>query len=530
MKSKMAAAVVLSVFILSMAAPFLVQDAEALNSDDYYVTVPGTQAPSKTVYITMGNGESHTWQIFVVNVSEKYLDVYYDYSVESKDAKITDHPEATLIGPEGSSEPSVAKGSFTVLINELSDGHDSLKIGLTVHVMDVSDPDTVLDTEIVFDIKVLSIYDNEGVYNKFFGIIPNNLPEPLNSAWVTATVTVLTFSLIAWLIGTFLISKIVLFVSSRISQEDAHTLQRKTRWLIVGLVTLLATHLGVRIIDEDPVIISTVSLWLYVFCIILVALILWRVYSFIIETALRNIEKANLDSAIDTSLIPLFKMIGMIIFWVGGISAVLAAFHVDLQGILVSAGVISLGITLGAQNVLSQFFSGLVILITRPFRPGDYLKINDTVYIVKTVKLMYTEFTNWAGDAIITMPNNVVSSATINNMTKGDVICKQYVYFSVAYGTDLNRAQEVMKETAAKCDLVVHDRKHDISTRVTNFLSSGVEIRLSVYAPTFDDTGDVAGRLRGLVYEAFAENGIEIPYDRVQIDILSDHSEKEDKT
>ena len=49
---------------------------------------------------------------------------------------------------------------------------------------------------------------------------------------------------------------------------------------------------------------------------------------------------------------------------------------------------------------------------------------------------------------------------------------------------------------------------------------------MSVYTPTFDDTGEAAGKLRGLVYEAFAENNIEIPYDRVQIDILSDHTEK----
>jgi small-conductance mechanosensitive channel len=209
---------------------------------------------------------------------------------------------------------------------------------------------------------------------------------------------------------------------------------------------------------------------------------------------------------------------------------VLAGFGVDLQGILMSAGVVSLGITLGAQNVLSQFFSGILILVNRPFRNGDFLKINDKVYIVRKVRLMYTEFKNWAGDEIITMPNNVVTSATISNMTKGDAVCRQYVYFSVAYGTDLNKAQRVMVEAARKCELVIEDRDHDIGTRITNFLASGVELRLSVYTPTFDDTSDAAGRLRGLVYEAFAENDIEIPYDRVQIDILSDRTENVTKS
>ena len=88
-----------------------------------------------------------------------------------------------------------------------------------------------------------------------------------------------------------------------------------------------------------------------------------------------------------------------------------------------------------------------------------------------------------------------------------------------------------MIEAAKKCDLVVEDAKHEgPTTRITSFLASGIEIRLAVYTPTFDDTGAAAGKLRALVYEAFRENDIEIPYDRIQIDILSDSTEKVPKT
>lgn len=131
------------------------------------------------------------------------------------------------------------------------------------------------------------------------------------------------------------------------------------------------------------------------------------------------------------------------------------------------------------------------------------------------------------GDEIITMPNNVVSSATVSNMTKGDEVCRQYVYFSVAYSTDLDKAQDVIIEAAKKCPLVIEDEKHSgPKTKVTNFLSSGIEIRLSVHTPTFNETSSAAGQIRALVYQAFKENDIEIPYDRIQIDILSDSVEK----
>ena len=58
--------------------------------------------------------------------------------------------------------------------------------------------------------------------------------------------------------------------------------------------------------------------------------------------------------------------------------------------------------------------------------------------------------------------------------------------------------------------------------RMTNTLNSGIELRLSYFAKTFDDTGSSAGQIRQAVYRAFLENDIQIPYDRLQIDILSD--------
>lgn len=526
MERRLIAAVILTALILGMVSPVLVQETDALDLDDYYITIPGTQAPSKHIEVTMGNGESRTWKLCVINASEKYLDISFDSSTDNKEVKVTDIPEATLIGPEGSSEPSVAKGDLTIKVDQNSDAYDSVSVDITVYVVDAADPEQISETHVYFDIKVTSIYDASGMYNKFFGLIPNTLPAPFNSPIVPAIVSILVYGFIAWVVGSLILKRIAKVIGRNTSENEAKNFERATKWPIVILTMVLTLNTGLLIMDAGSTLISQASFVTYIMSVILVSIILWKIYMQIVKSVFRKIERVHADSTIDTSLIPLFRMIGMIFFWVAGTSAVLAGFGVDLQGILVSAGVISLGITLGAQNVLSQFFSGILILVNRPFKTGDFLKINDKVYVVRKVRLMYTEFKNWGGDEIITMPNNVVTSATISNMTKGDVICRQYVYFSVAYGTDLKKAQEVMIEAAKKCDLVVQDANHDIETRITDFLSSGIELRLSVYTPTFDDTGEAAGKLRGLIYEAFAENDIEIPYDRVQIDILSDHTEK----
>ena len=531
MKSRYAALIVLTMLIVGMTAPMFAQSTDGLDADDYHIVVPGTSVPDKSIQVTLANGNSSEWTVYIVNVSEKYLSVSYDYVLDSKDVKVTSLPKACLLDPEGGSGSNETEGTISFAIDALSEPHDSIILDVIVSIADIKDMDSPAENHIIFDIKVDSVFDTSELYNKFFGIIPNTLPEPLNSPIVAAIVTMIVCALVTWLLARLLISRIAFHLSKNATEEDADKLQNGTQWFIVLLVTIFSINLGLKIMGSDSSILSTVSWVTYVISIVLMAVILWKVYVFIIESMFRRMENNSIESPLDTSLIPLFKMLGRILFWVAGTSAVLGACGVDLQGILISAGVISLGITLGAQNVLSQFFSGLVILTTRPFKAGDFLQINGTVYIVQKVKLMYTEFKNWAGDAIITMPNNVVTASTISNMTKDDEICKQYVYFSVAYGTDLDKAQNVMIEAAKKCDLVVEDAKHEgPTTRITSFLASGIEIRLSVYTPTFDDTGAAAGKLRALVYEAFRENDIEIPYDRIQIDILSDCSEKVPKT
>ena len=271
--------------------------------------------------------------------------------------------------------------------------------------------------------------------------------------------------------------------------------------MALAFALVFSINLDLKITGADPGVISNIEALSNILYVVIGSIIAWRIYLFIMESILKGIEESDQTSVVDMTLMPLMRMLGKMIFWIAGATIILGSFGVDLGGILVSAGIISLGITMGAQNVLSQFFSGLVILSTRPFKAGDFLKINDKVYIVRKVRLMYTEFTSWESDQIITMPNNVVSASTIHNMTKDDLPVKQYVYFTVAYGTDLEKAKEIMIETARKNPYVVLDGKHEEpGFRMTNLLNSGIELRLSYFARTFDDTGGSAGQIRMEIY------------------------------
>ena len=136
---------------------------------------------------------------------------------------------------------------------------------------------------------------------------------------------------------------------------------------------------------------------------------------------------------------------------------------------------------------------------------------------------MFTEFDNWDKDQVVTIPNNIVSGGTIVNMTREDDEARTYVYMTVAYGSDLKRAQELMVQAAMEHPHVIKDgTRSGPSTRLTNFLSSSIELRLAAYVDDFDSSGTYAGQLRERILQLFDENGIEIPFNKMDIVIQTE--------
>ena len=174
-----------------------------------------------------------------------------------------------------------------------------------------------------------------------------------------------------------------------------------------------------------------------------------------------------------------------------------------------------------------------MLLSTRPFKKGDFVNISGQVYIVRKVKLMFTEFDNWDQDQVVTIPNNIVSGGTIVNMTAENPDTRTYVYMTVSYGSDLKKAQELMVQAAMEHPHVIKDGSRSLpSTRLTNFLSSSIELRLAAYVDDFDSSGTYAGQMRERIFQLFEENGIEIPFNKLDIVVQTpcDGKRKDDDT
>lgn len=522
-KVLIALATVLSVLLVPMIAS---DDAEAISTEDLSVSIPGYDIVEHsvsdgridlTIDMTMNNGKSKDVLVYVLNKSDKIVNIGTSGDKTGEVTSSATVDNNTLVP----SEIEYGLVTATITAGQYANEHTTpTEVIITVTDIDGWDNPTVTITVHV-NVDVVSTFYSDDSYNKIFGIIPNTLPAPLDNPWISAAIT-----MVLWILATIVVSYIIIplltrLVGVRKSPTEKDSLKKSLTKMITLIMIIIAINECAQIVGAGPSISHTISSVSNVFYVLIGATIAWQVYIFIVTAMINGLDETVEIDGIDGSLIPLFKMIGKLAISVTAVAMILASFGVDLGGILVSAGVVSLGITLGAQNTLNQFFSGIVLLATRPFKKGDFVRINTDTYIVHKVKLMFTEFENWDKDQIVTMPNNVVSSATIVNLTRDSPHTRIFVYVSVAYNADLSLAKELMIRAAKMHPHVIVDNSvTPPGTRLTNFLGSGIEYRLACYVDDFDNSSHYAGQIREIIYKLFLDNGIEIPYNRLEVTML----------
>jgi small-conductance mechanosensitive channel len=203
------------------------------------------------------------------------------------------------------------------------------------------------------------------------------------------------------------------------------------------------------------------------------------------------------------ALVVLFAALAIVgIFGLGG----------AVTAIIAGAGFAGIVIGLAAQGVLSNVFSGISLMFSRPYRIGDAMLYHDNFAFVEDIKLMHTILRTWDNRRII-VPNSVIDKEALINYTINDPTMIAPIFVDVAYESDMDKAYEIMKEEAKKHPLCKSDLMEP-KVHMTNFKDSGVELRLIAMANTQGDAFQLSCDLRKAILERFRKEGIEIPYPR----------------
>jgi potassium efflux system protein len=186
----------------------------------------------------------------------------------------------------------------------------------------------------------------------------------------------------------------------------------------------------------------------------------------------------------------------------------------NIQWLVAALGV---GIGFGLQEIVANFISGLIILFERPIRVGDAVTVGDVSGTVSKIRIRATSITGWDRKELI-VPNKEFVTGKLVNWTHSDPILRVVIPVGIAYGSETEKARELMLKVAKANANVLHDPAPRVIFMAFGANSLDFELRAFTKFETFLSVLD---ELNMAVDKAFREGGIEIAFPQRDIHIRS---------
>ncbi len=257
------------------------------------------------------------------------------------------------------------------------------------------------------------------------------------------------------------------------------------------------------------VVVSFSLAWLFSF-------LLRRMVDFFIK---RNSKQLNADP---TNFIFIKNSISFIcysfaLFWV---FSKIPYFKNLGTALFASAGVLAAIIGFASQKAFSNIIGGIFILIFKPFRVGDRIEIsNGRKGIVEEITLRHTVIKDYEFRRIV-IPNSHMSDDTIINSSITDKRIRKHIEFELAYDTDIEKAEEIIRRCITQHALFIDGRTKEaikegneiVPIKWVKLGSSGITLRAFVWTSDFDTANELSWDVFKAVKLEFDEHDIEIPY------------------
>ncbi len=234
----------------------------------------------------------------------------------------------------------------------------------------------------------------------------------------------------------------------------------------------------------------------------------WKLIGFLINLLQKNRQFSKIDDGAKGFLLSCISIILRVIL----VLTVAANLGVPMTNVVALVGSCGLAIGLALQGSLANFAGGLMILVFRPFRVGDYIESSGKEGRVKSISILYTTLST-ADNKDIIIPNGTLTNAVITNFTAEEVR-RVDLEFSVAYDTDIERVKKVLLVLADQHDLVLKDPAP--FARLTRQGDSALVFTLRAWCNK-NDYWSVYLDLMEQVKEAFDKLEIQIPFPQMDV-------------
>ncbi len=221
--------------------------------------------------------------------------------------------------------------------------------------------------------------------------------------------------------------------------------------------------------------------------------------------------RSRVDTGVRNSVKTGIGYLGIGLAGLIGISA--AGF--DLSNLALVAGALSLGVGFGLQNIVSNFVSGLILLVERPFKVGDWVVTGTTEGFVKRISVRATEIETFQRQTIM-VPNSLFINASVGNWTHKNKLGRSDIPVTVSYSSAPRQVMDTLLQIAATHPLVL--KNPEPQAVFTAFGDSTMTFELRVYLADIVNGNGVRNDLRLAIYERFKDEGLGAPFPKEELE------------
>ena len=237
----------------------------------------------------------------------------------------------------------------------------------------------------------------------------------------------------------------------------------------------------------------------------------------IIKRLTKVFRKMLTKRDVDESLIPFLSSLINALMKAMLVISIASMVGIEMTSFVAILGAAGLAVGLALQGSLSNFAGGVLILILKPFKVGDFIDGAGVSGTVREIQIFYTYLTTPTGQEIM-VPNGSLSNNSITNFSFNENR-RLDMTFGIGYGDDIDKAKSLLHEIAAAEKRFLDEQ--GITIFVEALADSSVNIRLRGWTKN-GDYWDVMGGLNEIVKKEFDKAEIGIPYPQMDLHLVED--------
>ena len=226
--------------------------------------------------------------------------------------------------------------------------------------------------------------------------------------------------------------------------------------------------------------------------------------------------RTRLDTGVRSSIV---SGLGYLGFFLSALIAI-GAGGLDLTNLAFLGAALGVGIGFGLQNIVNNFVSGIILLIERPIKVGDWIEVSGTHGTVERINVRSTEIKTFDKASYI-VPNSELISGAVMNMTHGDLMGRVIAPVGVAYGSDTRQVEKILMDILRAHPMVL--RRPGPSVVFKGFGTDSLDFEARGFLRDVNWILSTHSDINFEIEKRFREEGIEIPFRQTDVSVKNVH-------